>query len=230
MGAEYPLELDLATVLYALYNRVQERGSTAVAPAVFLSVRKGDGVRGRTKGEFHALLAGTLASRMKTVMLASGVPADFKAHSARAAGGALLKVKGASDDAIMDRMRLRSKYIYKKHYKRDARPVAEHRHPRAAPVSPVGEMSVSSIDSLDGPSSPRLAGYTLLQGSAGGEDADVGSALGFTSPVPPSPPSTPAVIRRTARTGTTTALCPGAAWSTARATRATKSRSARPPD
>jgi hypothetical protein len=100
----------------------------------------------------------------------------------------------------------------------------------AAPVSSVGEMSVSSIDSLDGPSSPRLTGYTLLQGSAGGEDAHVGSALGFTYPVPPSPPSTPAVIRRTTRTSTTTALCPGVAWSTARATRATKSRSARPPD
>jgi hypothetical protein len=230
VGAEYPPELDLATVLYELYNRVQERGSTAVAPAVFLSVRKGDGVRGRTKGEYHALRAGTLASRMKAVMLASGVPADFKAHSARAAGGALLKVKGASDDAIMDRMRLRSKYIYKKHYKRDARPVAEHHHPRAAPISPVEELSVSSIDSLDSPSSPLLAGYTLLQGSAGGEEDDIGSGVGFASPVPPSPPSTPAVIRRTTRTATTTALCPGAAWSSARATRATKSRSARPPD
>ena len=94
VDGNYPPQLDLATVLYALHQRVVLRGDTPETPSVFLSVRKGDGLQDRPKGLYHALKADTLASRMKSVMLKSGVPADFKPHSARAAGGALLKTKG----------------------------------------------------------------------------------------------------------------------------------------
>ena len=193
VNGDYPPELDLATVLYALHQRVVLRGDTAETPSVFLSVRKGDGLRDRPKGLYHALKADTLASRMKSVMLKSGVPADFKAHSARAAGGALLKTKGFSDDAIMDRMRLRSKYIYKKHYKRTARPVAEYAHPRAEPAG-------LQLDASD----PSLAGSPLAAGSAGDYMPlppvtalcpVVHSPPPATSPTPPAPPSPPAVRR-----------------------------------
>ena len=126
-------------------------------------------------------------------MLKSGVPADFKPHSARAAGGALLKTKGWSDDAIMDRMRLRSKYIYKKHYKRTARPVAKYAHPRAEPTG-------LQLDASD----PSLAGSPLAAGSAGDYMPlspvtalcpVVHSPPPATSPTPPAPPSPPAVRR-----------------------------------
>lgn len=88
---------------------------------------------------YEALTADRLASRMKAIMALAGVPLDFKPHSARSAGSALLKSKGLPDDDIMDLMRLRSKYIYRKHYKRGARLVATMMHPVAvaAATSPV---------------------------------------------------------------------------------------------
>ena len=69
-------------------------------------------------------------------MVLAGVPGDFKPHSGRAAGMAWLKAKGWTDDSIMDRANLRSKYIYRRHYKRGARPVATLVHPTAEPSSP----------------------------------------------------------------------------------------------
>jgi hypothetical protein len=85
---------------------------------------------------------------MLAVMAAAGVAGDFKGHSARAAGMAALKAQGWSDDSIMDRARLRSKYIYRKHYKRGVRDgvVSAGTHP-AADVSPPRVASPPNVNS-----------------------------------------------------------------------------------
>jgi hypothetical protein len=50
----YPAEVNFAVVFYAMQQRVYARGAIGANPAAFLSVRKGDGLRGRAKGLHHA--------------------------------------------------------------------------------------------------------------------------------------------------------------------------------
>ena len=141
---EFPAEVQLAPVLLALYDMVKLRGDFHPTPAVFLATRRSASVvEGNRLLFFEGLTADRLASRMKVVMTNSGVPSDFNPHSARSAGGALLEVQGRSDDAIMDCMRLRSKYIYRKHYKRGTSPVATMIHPVAVSAAVSASASTS---------------------------------------------------------------------------------------
>ena len=180
-----PAKVALAPVLLALRDRALARGSLHVSPSVFVSTRRfGSLVAGVRTYFYEGLSADRLATRMSAVMLLAGVPADFKAHSARSAGGALQKARGQSDDDIMDLMRLRSKYIYRKHYKRGARPVATMRHPVA-----VAATTSSVLASPDRTSSDRPI-------QVGSQDpsfspADTAAACGgllLVSPVQLSPP------------------------------------------
>eukprot|EP01050_Picozoa_sp_SAG11_P020842 SAG11_NODE_3590_length_2350_cov_7.443803_3_plen_331_part_01 len=99
------------------------------------------------------------------------------------AGGALLKRKGFDDDTIMDRMRLRSKYIYRKHYKRDSRPVATLRHPVA--------VSASLAATYSGERS-------LVEGSTGVDPTANAVPISPTpSPVQPAASPSPALRRST---------------------------------
>jgi hypothetical protein len=106
------LELDLATILWVFQLAILARDRSD--DYLFQSTVLRD-------GQYFRLTAARLASRMLAVMAAVGVAGDFKGHSARAAGMAALKAQGWYDDSIMDRARLRSKYIYRKHYKRGVR-------------------------------------------------------------------------------------------------------------
>ena len=200
------LELDMATVLWVLQSAVLARDRSD--DYLFQSTVARD-------GQYFRLTAARLASRMLAVMAAVGVAGDFKGHSARVAGMAALKAQGWSDDIIMDRARLRSKYIYRKHYKRGVRggvvfagthPAADVSPPRVASsggdVSPVTVASPavaspqSSVSSLPSPS-------VTLAGGVGLDPADSLVAALSLSPVAavsaPDPSVTTRQLRRSGR-------------------------------
>ncbi|MDA8639378.1 hypothetical protein N9L31_00245 [bacterium] len=181
---DLPAEVSLPHVLHSLFQRIEARGDFHDQPHVFLATRRSASVIDGTRRYFYeGLTADRLASRMKAIMRAAGVPLDFNSHSARAAGGALLKRKGFDDDTIMDRMRLRSKYIYRKHYKRDSRPVATLRHPVA--------VSASLAATYSGERS-------LVEGSAGVDPTANAVPISPTpSPVQPTASPSPALRRST---------------------------------
>ena len=71
-------------------------------------------------GRTWAMKADSLGNAMQRVMLAAGVPEDFLAHSARAAGCAYRREQGWSDDEILQHANMSSQ-TYVRHYMRQIR-------------------------------------------------------------------------------------------------------------